>query len=144
MSGIFLQFLISIVITGRKRYPDAARSGAWISWPNMVSWRLERTTIFDCYTDGRTLDGEPMPQAKTTQRHRSSTANRYWSANVTRDSDALDLKPDVFTWHDPKRIARSLKTSAEASKRRKVNPYQSPMSMLSFYVNRRGRTFRGN
>jgi hypothetical protein len=93
-----------------------------------------------CYADEWTLNGEPMRGTKTTQHHRSSTANRYWSAEVTRDSNALDLEPNVFTWRDPKRVARSLKSSAEASERRKANPYQSAISMLNFYINRAGKS----
>ncbi len=54
-------------------------------------------------------------------------------------SDALDLQPGIFKAQDPKRIARSLKRSAEKSTRRKGTPYQSAMSMLSFYINRAGR-----
>ncbi|WP_079572876.1 DUF3175 domain-containing protein [Krasilnikoviella flava] len=61
-----------------------------------------------------------------------------WSHDVTEHSDALDLEDDVFTWDDPARIAASLKRSAEASDRRKGTPYQSAMSMLTFYVNRAG------
>ena len=64
---------------------------------------------------------------------------RRWSARVTRESNALDLDRDVFTWKDPKRIARSLKRSAERSRRRKSEPYRSAMSMLTFYVNRAGK-----
>ncbi len=64
---------------------------------------------------------------------------KYWSGEVTRHSDALDLAPYVFSWRDPKRIARSLKRSAERSRRRKAEPYRSAMSMLTFYVNRGGR-----
>lgn len=67
-----------------------------------------------------------------------SRQSRKWSSRVTRESDALDLTSRVFTWHDPKRIARSLKQSAERSRRRKARPYQSAMSMLTFYVNRGG------
>jgi len=63
---------------------------------------------------------------------------RYWSGTVTRKSDALDLDRDVFTWRDPRRIALSLKRSAEHSRRRKAEPYRSAMSMLTFYVNRAG------
>ena len=66
-------------------------------------------------------------------------AQRYWSQQVTRTSNALDLEPGVFTWDDPKRIAQSLKRSAETSKRRKGTPLQSAMSMLNFYINRAGR-----
>ncbi|MFC8800364.1 DUF3175 domain-containing protein [Promicromonospora sp. NPDC057138] len=62
-----------------------------------------------------------------------------WSQSVTEGSDALDLEEGVFTWKDPARIARSLKRSAEASRRRKSSPYRSAMSMLTFYVNRAGR-----
>ena len=61
-----------------------------------------------------------------------------WSQDVTEHSDALDLKKDVFASHDPKAIARSLKRSAEASHRRKSEPYRSAMSMLTFYINRAG------
>jgi hypothetical protein len=57
---------------------------------------------------------------------------------VTAESNALDLERDVFTWKDPRRIARSLKRSAEHSHRRKSEPYRSAMSMLTFYINRAG------
>ena len=63
---------------------------------------------------------------------------RYWSQEVTRKSNALDLEPGVFTWNDPKRIAQSLKRSAEVSVRRKGTPLQSAMSMLNFHINRAG------
>ncbi len=43
---------------------------------------------------------------------------RYWSNRVTKESNALDLDAGVFTWNDPKRIAASLKRSAEQSHRR--------------------------
>ena len=61
-----------------------------------------------------------------------------WAIRVTRNSNALDLEPGVFTWKDPKRIAHSLKRSAELSDRRMAQPFQSAMSMLSFYINRAG------
>lgn len=63
---------------------------------------------------------------------------RRWSQRVMETSDALDLEQGVFADSDPKRIARSLKRSALASKRRKGTPYQSAMSMLTFYINRAG------
>jgi len=62
-----------------------------------------------------------------------------WSGRVTRESDALDLEPGAFRSKSPKRIAQSLKRSAERSKRRKAGPFQSAMSMLNFYINRGGR-----
>lgn len=61
-----------------------------------------------------------------------------WSQKVTTGSDALDLEDGVFTWDDPKKIAASLKASAEASTHRKGTPLQSAMSMLTFYINRAG------
>ena len=64
---------------------------------------------------------------------------RYWSGRVTRESDALDLQGGVFKLKDPKRIAASLKRSAERSRRRKADPFRSAMSMLVFYINRAGR-----
>jgi len=64
---------------------------------------------------------------------------KNWSAKVTRESHALDLEDGVFTWKDPKKIARSLRDSAEASSRRKSAPFRSAMSMLVFYINRAGR-----
>lgn len=70
-----------------------------------------------------------MPTKRPTKR---------WSQHVTETSNALDLDQGVFSWSDPKRIAKSLKKSAEASKRRKSSPLQSAMSMLNFYINRAG------
>jgi len=64
---------------------------------------------------------------------------KFWSRDVTKKSNALDLEFGVFTWDDPVRIARSLKRSAEISIRRKGSPYQSAMSMLNFYINRAGK-----
>jgi len=64
---------------------------------------------------------------------------RKWSGKVTRESDALDLRKGVFTLSDPKKIAASLKRSAERSHRRKSSPYRSAMSMLTFYMNRGGK-----
>ncbi len=68
-----------------------------------------------------------------------SAPDRYWSARVTLESNALDLEEGVFTWKDPRHIARSLKRSADASRRRKAPPFRSAMSMLVFYINRAGK-----
>jgi hypothetical protein len=62
-----------------------------------------------------------------------------WSAEVTEHSDALDLEEGVFEGDDPHQISLSLKRSAERSDRRKSEPYQSAMSMLTFYINRAGK-----
>ena len=65
-------------------------------------------------------------------------AKKKWSHEVTEHSDALDLKEGLFKQDDPKEIAKSLKHSAEHSKRRKGTPLQSAMGMLTFYINRAG------
>jgi hypothetical protein len=67
-------------------------------------------------------------------------SSKRWSQRVTKESDALDLKRGVFTLRDPKRIAASLKRSAERSSRRKAGAFRSALSMLIFYINRAGRT----
>jgi hypothetical protein len=59
-----------------------------------------------------------------------------WSARVTRESDALDLDRGVFKQTSAKKIAASLKRSAEHSRRCKAGAYRSALSMLTFYINR--------
>jgi hypothetical protein len=64
---------------------------------------------------------------------------KKWSAAVTRNSNALDLEANVFRLRSAKKIAASLKRSADRSTRRKSSPYRSAMSMLTFYINRAGK-----
>jgi hypothetical protein len=64
--------------------------------------------------------------------------DRKWSAEATENSDAPDIEKNLFKSDDPKKIARSLKRSAERSHRRKAEPFRSSMSMLTFYINRAG------
>jgi hypothetical protein len=68
-----------------------------------------------------------------------TTAKKTWSAEVTEHSDAMDLEDHIFESDDAKKIAASLKRSAEHSHRRKAEPFQSAMSMLNFYINRAGK-----
>jgi Protein of unknown function (DUF3175) len=86
---------------------------------------------------------------KTTERKASTTGRKTgarkaspkrWSQRVTRESDALDLKRGVFKLTSAKKIASSLKRSAERSSRRKTGAYRSALSMLTFYINRAGKT----
>ena len=70
---------------------------------------------------------------------KSKSAKKYWSGKVTKESHALALEEGVFTWSGPRKIALSLKRSAEESLARKANPFQSAMSMLNFYLNRAGK-----
>jgi hypothetical protein len=78
---------------------------------------------------------------KKKKKRAGKKTKKKWSAKVMRESDALDLEEGVFTSDDPKKIARSLKRSAEQSHRRKSSPYRSAMSMLTFYINRGGKDF---
>ena len=66
-------------------------------------------------------------------------ARKRWSQRVTQNSNALDLDEGVFAKDDPRSIARSLKRSADRSRRRKSDPFRSAMSMLTFYINRAGK-----
>jgi hypothetical protein len=74
---------------------------------------------------------------------KNAARKKKWSSEVTEHSDALDLEPNIFESHDPAKIAASLKHSAENSRRRKARPYQSAMSMLTFYINRAGKNLPG-
>lgn len=78
----------------------------------------------------------PRTRKRTT---RSGDRANRWSQRVTRESNALDLEPGVFTMRSPRAIAESLKRSADRSDRRKSEPYRSAMSMLTFYINRAGK-----
>jgi hypothetical protein len=90
----------------------------------------------------RKSTGKPSTGKRAKSTKRAST--KRWSAKVTRESDALDLRKNVFKLNDPKKIAASLKRSAEHSKRRKADPYRSAMSMLTFYINRGGKNLSGS
>jgi hypothetical protein len=75
----------------------------------------------------------------TRNKTRSSHAKR-WSAKVTRESHALDLENGVFKKRSAHDIAVSLKRSAERSHARKSSPKRSAVSMLTFYINRAGKS----
>jgi hypothetical protein len=92
----------------------------------------------------RSKPSRSKPSTSKSSRHKSARrgsgrGGRRWSARVTRESDALDLERRVFTGRDPKKIAASLKRSAERSRRRKADPFRSALSMLTFYINRAGK-----
>jgi hypothetical protein len=77
-------------------------------------------------------------RAKAVPKRRARTKARNWSAGVTEHSNALDIETGIFASDSAQGIARSLKRSAESSRRRKGTPFQSAMSMLTFYINRAG------
>jgi len=76
---------------------------------------------------------------RRTRSKRAKRSGRRWSARVTRESDALTLEGGVSTKSSPRKIAVSLKRSADRSRRRKSNSYHSAMSMLTFFINRGGK-----
>ena len=78
---------------------------------------------------------------RTTKTPARSTArtSRRWSHQVTEHSNALDLQQGAFKQSSAKKIAASLKRSAEHSTRRKTGAYRSALSMLTFYINRAGK-----
>jgi len=102
---------------------------------------------------GRTSSTRSRKRRKSTSTPRITARRRHarhsktrrrkpgkrWSRQVTEHSDALDLRRGVFTLRDPRKIAASLKRSAQASKRRKADPYHSALAMLTFYINRAGK-----
>jgi hypothetical protein len=73
------------------------------------------------------------------RKKRAARPARRWSKRVTETSNALDLERDVFLEKDAAGVARSLKRSADRSRRRKSGAYRSAMSMLTFYMNRAGK-----
>jgi len=84
--------------------------------------------------------GRKTARKSASKTREAKPSSKRWSQRVTKHSDALDLKRGVFTLRDPKRIAASLKRSAEHSSRRKAGAYRSALSMLTFYINRAGKT----
>ena len=97
----------------------------------------------------KTTSRRAAPRKKTSRRKAGSTrrkavartpSTKRWSQRVTRESDALDLKGGVFKLTSARKIAASLKRSAERSSRRKAGAYRSALSMLlTFYINRAGK-----
>jgi Protein of unknown function (DUF3175) len=71
---------------------------------------------------------------------KKANSSKKWSGKVTRESHALALEEGVFNWKHPGKIAASLKRSADQSNNRKSDPYRSALSMLTFYINRAGKS----
>ncbi|MDQ2963044.1 MAG: DUF3175 domain-containing protein [Pseudomonadota bacterium] len=64
--------------------------------------------------------------------------SRKSPAEVTRKSDALDIKKGAFSSADSLASARSPKQSAGEDTQRKPNPFQAALSTLTSYINRAG------
>ncbi|MCK1392152.1 DUF3175 domain-containing protein [Bradyrhizobium sp. 1] len=102
---------------------------------------VRKTTHSRKSAAGKTVRGKTSARRSTTVRKSTKrAAPKRWSQRVTRESDALDLKQGVFKLTSAKKIAASLKRSAEHSSRRKTGAYRSALSMLTFYINRAGKT----
>jgi hypothetical protein len=89
-------------------------------------------------TAGKTATRKASATRRKTPARKASP--KRWSQRVTQESDALDLRRGVFKLTSAKKIAASLKRSAEHSSRRKSGAYRSALSMLTFYINRAGKT----
>ena len=106
----------------------------------MVGRRRTRKTAVPKATRKRSARPADRKVASTRGKPATGKASpKRWSQRVTEHSDALDLKQGVFKLTDPKKIAASLKRSAERSSRRKTGAYRSALWMLTFYINRAGK-----
>src|SRR5690349_14319865 len=85
-------------------------------------------------------DRRKKASRKTARKSGPKTGPKRWSQRVTRESDRLDLTPGVLKQTSARKIAASLKRSAEHSTRRKSGAYRSALSMLTFYITRAGKT----
>jgi len=81
---------------------------------------------------------KPGTKKSAARKATKKAAQKKWSGKVTQTSNAMDLEKDIFKSKSPKKIAESVKHSAEKSKRKKAGPFQSAMSMINFYENRAG------
>ena len=100
---------------------------------------VRKTTHSRKTAAGKTVRGKTSARRSTTVRKSTKRAvSKRWSQRVTKESDALDLRQGVFKLTSAKKIAASLKRSAEHSARRKTGAYRSALSMLTFYINRAG------
>ena len=79
-----------------------------------------------------------METKKTHPKTHPKPAVKKWSKKVTETSHAMDLRKNVFKSDSAKKIASSLKNSADKSKTKKATPFKSAMSVLNFYKNRAG------
>ncbi len=107
-----------------------------------ASRKTSRNKMSRKTTAHKTASGRARVGRKTRAGHKGTATRRApkrWSQRVTRESDALDLRQGVFKQTSAKKIAVSLKRSAEASRRRKAGAYRSALSMLTFYINRAGK-----
>ncbi len=99
-------------------------------------WRMNE---FGSFTVARSARKQSGTRRKAPAKRTPGKPVKRWSRRVMQTSDALDLEPGIFTKASPRQVALALKRSAEASRRRKSEPFRSAMSMLNFEINRAGR-----
>ena len=58
------------------------------------------------------------PKKSSTKKAAKKASPKKWSKKVSETSNAMDLEKDIFKQNDPKKIAASVKRSAEKSKRK--------------------------
>jgi Protein of unknown function (DUF3175) len=125
---------ISVNAFGALEFPHCGRN-RWGSRPFFVRYPVNMESMMAVHRKA-TRARKPATRKPAARK----AASKRWSQRVTQQSDALDLKRGVFKLTDPKKIAASLKRSAERSSRRKSGAYRSALSMLTFYINRAGKT----
>jgi len=124
---------------GASRKPRAVRA-RWNKAPRRAEDSQAKVRLQKCNPWRTRWRPNPGPLGPEIALTRSMTRqSSRWSQRVTETSNALDLEPNVFRSDSPRRLAASLKRSAERSRRRKGTPFQSAMSMLNFYINRAGK-----
>ena len=121
----------------------ALKKTNWLFFTKMKRKRVARAVSQNLLivTPGSNGKVEPHEQNVLSSKEIGMATGRRkrWSKHVTEKSNALDLEEGVFSKDDPRSIARSLKRSADRSRRRKSDPFRSAMSMLTFYINRAGK-----
>jgi hypothetical protein len=123
------------VITIRTATDGHRAMGQDLPW----AWRREVAMIARKSMSPSRRDAPRRATSAKAGAPRRPPAKKRWSAAVMRNSDAMDLEPGVFKQRSASAVARSLKKSAEASRRRKSPPFRSAMSMLNFEINRGGK-----
>jgi hypothetical protein len=71
-------------------------------------------------------------------RHKWYIAKDEGPTEAARHNHAPTLEENVFTWHDPIKIAQSLQAAAEHSRSRRKDPYRATMLLLTTYIDQNG------
>ena len=127
-------------LTFRPVLITCARNEEWREERNDQAAVLGKRSMEPAMAERRKTTGKTTARKAGRRTAAKKSSPKRWSQRVTKESDALDLKRGVFKLTSAKKIATSLKRSAEHSSRRKSGAYRSALSMLTFYINRAGKT----